>query len=551
MAIVCAASADRLIEDVYAMFKTSGKPEMVDVIKGLLGQVDDLKGMDRTKPFGMMLYVNTGLPPSIAPVGFVPVKNMNELMKTIAKGPFTMKPVPEKKNRYEIGFPNQSLQILVKNGYAFISNDEAAFDRKFPDPANIAKSLVSRFDIAASVQMNSIPKATRELFATYLRASSEAEIQQRDGEPQVVYEARRARGLRDLAFVEGLLLDGENLVIGFDASPKNLTVELVLNARPKSKFAKLLKAIGGKRSEFANILSAKSPFSASICMTMSKADQKAFIGNVRFMERQISRGLKRAEKRSAEKKKKDSKAENTFDPNKKPKPQRKKMEEIPNHPAVTKMAESLIATANKGVADAFIQVMGEPPGKFAVVVGVRLEEGRQFASGLSGLLQEIKRIEDPGIQLNATTYKGVSFHRVTPKRLPGPMRRFFGDNASLLLGAGSKTAWIAFGGENGLAALRQAMDLKTDRSQIGKRKESSAPFQLAFNMSSWLAMGGDDGRPGIKLAREAFSKGGDDIRVELQTTENGIRIRGRLGQGFIRFIGLSLHRQHMRNRPNF
>ena len=121
--IVCVASADQVLDDVFEMFKTAGKPQMINVIKGLLGNVDDFKGMDRKKPFGMMLYIETGLPPTPSPIGFIPVKNINDLMKTIANGPFTLKPVKDKKNRYEVVGRGPSVQVLLKNGYAFIGKD--------------------------------------------------------------------------------------------------------------------------------------------------------------------------------------------------------------------------------------------------------------------------------------------------------------------------------------------------------------------------------------------------------------------------------------------
>jgi hypothetical protein len=556
LAVVCVASVDQIQNDVFEMFKTAGKPQMINVIKGLLGNIDDFKGMDRKKPFGVMLYIETGLPPTPSPIGFVPVKNINDLMKTVANGPFTLKPVKDKKNRYEVVGRGPSVQILLKNGYAFIGKDEDALDRTFPDPVKLSKSLTGRFDIAMSLNMNSIPKATREVFATFLRASSEAEIQQKDDEPAEAYEARRARGLRDLAFVEGLLLDGENLIIGVDASKNSFAVELVLNARPKSKFAKMLKAIGGERSEFANILSATSPFSASICTKLNTADKKAFSTRMRFFEKQITRGLHRAVERESAKKKKKNASRITFQPGEKlDSPPKKDNKEVPKNIAVSNIFDSLVATGQGGVADLFVQVAGEPPGKLAMVGGLRLVEGRTFATGLAGLLRQIKGLVGDGVEinLNATSYKGVAFHRLTPKNIPRPMRRFFGEDSSFLIGAGSKTAWVAIGGKDALTALRKTMDLRANRTQIGKRKGTTAPFQLAFNMSSWLAAAGDDGgpNPGRKLARDAFSKGGDDIRIEVRTTENGIRMHAKFGVGFIRLVGLGINRQYERNRPKF
>ena len=222
---------------------------------------------------------------------------------------------------------------------------------------------------------------------------------------------------------------------------------------------------------------------------------------------------------------------------------------------MTQVIESLIATANKGHADFFLQFVGTPPQKFSLVAGLHVEDGRKLAAGLTGLLRQITQLkleQAPEISLNAT-YKNVTFHRITPKRIPRQMQRVFGEKPSILVGAGSRTVWVAVGGKDALTALRQSMDRVSDRSKIGKKRAAAAPFQFVVNISSWLAIAGDEnGRPnaGRDLARKAFSKGGDSIRVELRPTENGIRIRAQFGAGFIRLIGMSIHRRYERNQGN-
>lgn len=557
LAIITVASADRLLNDVYDMFKTAGKPEMITVIKDLLGNVDDLKGMDRTKPFGVLLYLNAGIPPTPSPVGFFPVKNINDLLKTVATGPFTMKKVAGKTGRYEVIGPNRTLQVVLKGGYAFIGNDEDTLDKKFPDPSKLTASLASRYDIAASANLNSIPTGTRELFATLLRGYSEAELQQRDNEPNESYQARRARGMRDLEFVEGILLDGESLTIGLDASSKNknAVIEVSLNARAKSKFGKLLRDIGGTYSKFANVLNTKAPLSMSISSNLRKSERVALVQNLRLAEARISQGYRQLIDQHT-KPKEDPKA----DPKSTPKaeaPATEKPAEDPKtqkHPDVSRIIDSLVETVNKGHADFFMQFVGTPPETFTLVGGARITDGRNLAAGMANILRQVKTFRNekiPEIELNATTYKGVAFHRITPRDIPRQMQRMFGEKPSFLVGAGSTTLWIAVGGAKSMTILRQAIDAATDRSKLGSKQTSSAPFQLAVNMSSWFAMLGNDGnrpRPIRDLAAKAFSKGGDDIRVELRTTDNGLRLRATFGEGFIRFIGMAIHRRFERSQ---
>ncbi|MCH8829136.1 MAG: hypothetical protein IID45_06115, partial [Planctomycetes bacterium] len=335
LAIVCAASADRLISDVHFTFKSAGATGMSEVINGLLGNVNNLKGMDKTKPFGVMVYLETDFPPKPVVIGFFPVKNIDELLKTVSNGPFTAEPVKGEKNRYRIIGPDQTLQVLLKQGYAFIGTDETALDRTFPDPAKVAGPLAARYDIAVAVNMNSIAKDTRKLLATLFRASAEAELQQRDEEPKAAYEARRASGESMLEFVEYVLLDTKEVVIGFDASSKNrnLVLEVSLKAVPNSKLSKYLKEKSGKRSYFANLVNATAPLSASLSQGLTKSESQAVAKIFKLLAHQVTRGLHVAKTRGAksgEKTKKPAppaKGDDAADT-------KKTAEEIPKNPAI-------------------------------------------------------------------------------------------------------------------------------------------------------------------------------------------------------------------------
>ena len=156
IAVLTAASANRLLNDVERTFKAADKPEIYETIKGFLGNFDDLKGMDRDKPFGLIVYLEAGIPPGcLTPIGFVPVKSMPDLLKTIANGPFKTKPVPDQEGVHEVTGTNggDSLYIKAKGDYAFVSNKMDVLDRAFPDPARLTRALASRYDVSFTVNL--------------------------------------------------------------------------------------------------------------------------------------------------------------------------------------------------------------------------------------------------------------------------------------------------------------------------------------------------------------------------------------------------------------
>jgi hypothetical protein len=572
--VINAASADRLLNDVQDVFKAAGKPEVYTALKGFLGNYGDLKGIDRSKPFGLMLFLETGIPPSVTPVGYLPVAKLPELLRTIATGPFTTKRVAGKTNFYEIIGTVSSLFMSVQGNYAFISNKEEALDRTFPDPIKQTRAIAARYDVAVAVNMNSISKETRLLFATVLRTSAEAEVQQRDNEPAPVYEARRARAMRDLEWIEAFLLDCERVLIGLDASAKNrrIVVEVAVEAREKSKMAKMLKHIGGKRSYFDSLLNEKAPLSVSLSWGLSKLDVAAATKGVRFLASAIAYSLepKTTTPKEKEKKAADDAAKRVEAAKKEATEQRRRRDRgfrfgrrpaakvwpknmtYPENTPIARVAESLIATAEHGHGDFFFQIVGKPPEKFSLIAGAHVQDGRKLAAALQELLEQVRtRDGAPPIQTNAATHRGIKFHRISFPKIPPQMARFFGEKPSVLVGASSSAVWACIGTDAAFDELKKAIDTVFDRKNVGRRKTTVAPLRVALNVGSWLAMGGQEkGRPNdvLNVARKAFEKGGDGIRIEVQTTEKAMRLRAQLDEGFIRFLGLGVARAYERNR---
>ena len=303
----------------------------------------------------------SAVPPTITfvprpvPIGYVPVENIDDLLKTIALGPVRMKKVDGKDDRYELIGPNRSIQVRLLDGYAFIGTDTDLLDGELPDPLKQTKTLAGRYDIAVAINLKSVPEGMKTVFLDFLRASAEAELQQRDDEPVGQYRLRRANGLSTLELVDLLLTQGENLTLGWNASAKDKTalVELSINATKDSKFAKYLKEIGSKRSAFASLLDRKIPLTASLSWMMDAREKKVLKELLQVAELGLSKGLNsgNAENPDAAK---DERAARVFKP--------------------------LLATAEGGHVDVFVQFVRQPGGKF--VFNTSFFEGGQTPESL-------------------------------------------------------------------------------------------------------------------------------------------------------------------------
>jgi hypothetical protein len=72
------------------------------------------------------------------------------------------------------------------------------------------------------------------------------------------------------------------------------------------------------------------------------------------------------------------------------------------------------------------------------------------------------------------------------------------------------------------------------------------PFQAVIRVSPWLQLPPEEDDSAVErreFAEQAFTKDSDALRIDLRPTENGVRFRIQMDEGFIRLIGLGVARQ--------
>ena len=89
-AVVAVASVERMLSALDFSFEVSDRIAASEAIGGYLEKAGDLKGLNRRQGLGVMIYLS-GITPQ--PIGFAPVENIDDLMKTVELGPFTTKKV--------------------------------------------------------------------------------------------------------------------------------------------------------------------------------------------------------------------------------------------------------------------------------------------------------------------------------------------------------------------------------------------------------------------------------------------------------------------------
>jgi len=518
---VCVASVDRIMDNIAYVFGEAERPEVMDLIGAGLANVRDLKGLDRTKPGGLMIFLSEGLVPLPIPVGFLPVKDIGEFGQTVTSAGAQLKPVPGEEDHYEL-IPRRGPTsfVVIQNGYAFIGQNEESIDRTFASPEEFAGPLAARYDICASANLRKTPKAVRDLVLLTVKNSAQASMQRRDDEPEAVYNLRRSQSESNLRFVEHLLRDGEELTLGFkvDQIARNASLELVVKAMPNSAFAKELKEGIARPSYFAAAIDESVPLSASMSVLMAKRDRKTMLDLFNLGEQESNRNLAGLPKDAA-------------------------VEDIPGQQSTQDLFNSLRETIKEGHLDGFVQFFGEPGEKFVVAGGVKIINAGAFGSGLSDVLEKASRTNaDMNVELGVDSYGDIVLHRLVGNQQRARDKRLFGENSALYFGTDNQALWFAVGGDDAIPTLRAAIDRVNSGNDAGPRRGELAPFQLVINMSEWIQINQSDrDQPGRFAAQalQAFEVDDSDIlRADARSLKDGFRVRIQVENGFLKLLGL-------------
>jgi hypothetical protein len=507
LVIINAASVDRLLGEVKYLFETAGQAQISESIENGLAAANNLEGVNRKKPLGMMIFLAPGFPPTPIPVMYVPVDDINKVAQLIGGGGNTqLKPVDGEPDRYElVGGRRGTQHVVLRGGYAFINQSAENLDQKFLDPVKLTSGLSARHDLAVTLRLDTVPDAVKTTLLGVLRAQFNANMQQRDDEPDGPYQLRRANESNVLEFIELLLAEGNRVTLGVNASEedKDAVLEVQFEAKPSGNWAKALAKIDSRPSYFAPLLDEKAPLSFSLSWKMDDREQGNMTEFLRVLEPQIASQLE------------------------------------PVEPAVRSLFSTLTKTAETGHADAFFQYKVLPPERMALFGGLKVEDGQKLSTAVRSILSQLKMNPDVGeMEIDIDAHKGVSFHRIGGRsETTSPAnQRIYGGTPSVYIGTGPNVVWFSLGDSSSLDATKTAIDdLAEARATVGKQVRG-APFQFVLNMSSWLDKLDSEGTF-AKLAKPAFEGGNDRLQVDVRPSENGIRFQLKVEEGFLKLLG--------------
>jgi len=505
LVIINVASFERLLGQVSTTFEAAGRPELAETVGGQLARVNDLKGLNRNQSMGVMVYL-TGFSPTT--VAYVPVKNIDELVKTIEIGPVSTQKTGD--GRYEIQARGRTLHAKMQGNFAFVSNDSTAIDQEFPDPAQTAKRFSANYDVSAAISLKSLEPATRQLFYNIFKAQAENGLQRRDNEPEAAWEIRKSEGERTLAAVEILLNQGDEILVGWTMSPveKVAALEIVTTATPGSEWASYFAEIKGARSRFGNLLNTSNPMSMAMSWKLDKPSRKSMRTTLNVVQKELFKQIASNDDNAA----------------------------AEDHP-IRQLFSVLDSTVAEGHADIIAQMVGSSPGPYSLVGGIKLLDTGTLSNAMVDVLGRLKG--RPGIsdvRINASTHNGVNIHRIEPAGQGSGRERLFGGPPSIYLAVDDSVLWFAVGADKAPAELKRTMD---KAAEPVSETRAVIPMQMVMNFASFTDIFDPQQRTEgfAGMARKAFGKGGDALRMEVLPVTDGMRFRIQFDEAFLRLAG--------------
>lgn len=529
--VIHAAGVDRLQEKADALFFAGNRPEMSDVMQNWIDNtLRGMKGLDRTRPFGMMIYIKPGLVPGIAAITYLPVTDTDDLLQWLAGESGTVRKVSEESQRYEIQETGWGPNLVARQigDYMFMSSEEDAseLNRRFPNPERLVSKLSSRYDIAYSLLIKNVPPATKTLFLEFFKNQALAGLQQRDGEPDAAYRVRRASGESLIDLFDMLVKQGEELTVGGFADLQTETAfgELEINGTKDSGLARFFQDLAGRRSYFEAAADSAATFSLNVSMQLDEKRRRPFVELFSVAPGFVADGLKNA-----------GKSEESAEP-------------------TEGFFESLRNTAEDGHLDLLVQLSGETLGDYTIVGGLRVLGVGDFPKQVHDLLKFGRDVvADSGrsgpvaladsLELNSTTLAGHFVHRLpvpAPRDTMGKL--LLGEAPNLYLCATPQALWFAIGSETAARdQLQKSLEVVANPPAASGPRPLGAPLQFTTHASQWVSLRISDPTRDISDSQrtqlELFTPDNDEWRTTGRPTDQGVRVRTELQSGYFAWLG--------------
>ncbi len=514
LAVVAFRSYDELVADAKYLAQFAGTEDMPGEAAALTDMLDELKGVDKQKPFGISIAITDDLEAQI--VAFLPVTDFQALLDSPAGSMWERNEAGE--GVLELTSGGLTVYAQAKDGWAYFTSHKELLAQPTV-PLNLMRDLQKDYDIGVRLFPHHLPEHLREVYGGVLGAIRLAAAYGMKEEPPEMRKAVKVR-------VEQLcdwLRDMDQVTLGFntDTKAKALYVDLAVTVPEGSESSARLAKAPAIPSSFPGFLQERSLGRFVLAQRLTPEDVQYYKLLLSLMRKEA---LKPENLLGLE----------ALQLPKEPPPDEQVVPRNPANDAKTNLAFDLMeGIVQAGRLDAAVVVLGDK--SITTVLGAYAANGAAAEETLTKLFEGLKESgEAESIEKSAAEIEGVMFHRL---KLPKPANeedeKFLGVDPTVLFGADKNLVYLAVGADP-QGALKRVL-------AMGRSSSSTASsFELTFNAGAIAAIGANPENAKMAAAIEAAEKAKNDrISLSSRSIKNGVVYRLEFEEGAIKVIAAS------------
>lgn len=507
MVLVAFSGYGELLDDLSYVGKLVDRPALPQMVDGTLGiftQGKGLAGLDKTKPWGVIVT------PDGDQQGFVPVKNLKQLLDALAG--ITNPSEPDDDGVYELEVGGQPLYVREKDGWAYLGRSAAAVKSPPADPLKLLGELPKQYDLAVQLNVQNVPQPLRDLAISELKKGAEMGLADQLDEDDEQYELRKKLIDNQLDQMEMLVNDTDQVTLGWsiDAKKEKTFLDFAITGTEGSRLAAQAELIKDSKTNFAGFAQPDAAMVLSLASQIPEAEVN-----------QIAAMLGTA--REAAKKGIDEEADLPDDES------RRELKA-----AVDDVFDVIHATLKDGRIDGgAVVVLGEE--KITVAAGGLVADTAKLEQAVKKFAKVAEKDPDfDGIQWDADQHEGVRFHTMKARVEEDDAQKVLGEELDVVIGVGKKEFYVAFG-KDSLKLLKSIID-----KSAASGETAVPPLEIIVSLGKVMrfAAAQDDNPITAKVA-ELLSdpEAQDKIKVTSSYIPRGAQYRIEIEQDVLKAVG--------------
>ena len=503
--VLTVANLDEALADVDDLLRAGDGGPYADFVRGFIGGLNDLRGIDRERPLAGMLFLHVDDPDrKPSPLICLPVTDLPALQQTITTTGNSLDATDDARV-YRLKLGQDDLRLLLAEGYAFIT----ALNAPPPpySPAHLLEVIdqqeTSR-DLSLRLRRAGIPPIQIKQLLAEFEADAARELARTDNETDEEFRLRTdvQRAVFDL--IRLVLVEGQEFTATVDVNvDEPLTATVSFRAQVDGELAPWLTKSLTPPRRLAPPAEPHPALRFQAAGTLSGPGREMARRALAMIQREMQQDFG---------------------------------DEVPVdvREQIERAFDAFEATASTGHLETRLEFLPTPSGRFVLLAGLAAEQAESIDGAFRALIPLAEGSGDlQRVDLESFRVGEVAFHRIEGKQSRERDRKLYGADLAMYFAAGDRAVWFALGG--GETAEIVSAVLGNDSTA----PPASAPASLSLRVAPWAAFAAREGQSRQRRLAELVGEAlinDDVITAALDTTDNSLTLSVEVDEAYVRLL---------------